>query len=326
MVYNEVVAAERRNRDVMRVRYEVEVRNNPLNFDCWLAYLELEESASANKTRIRELCRRAVANVPPVPEKRRWRRYVDLWIFLAGYEERHGGLAQAREVYQQCLTLIPHDKFSIAHVWLVAAWTEFRHGNPKRARKILARGIRLAPKPKMFRNCIELEMDLGNWNLCRKLFDKYLTWKPQNWECWVKYAEFEGALGETHRARAIFELGISQHEEMVHKVESSGRLWDSYIEFEISQGEFERTRKLYERLLWETEQNLTVWIRYARFETQENHSVEHARRVFSRAADCFRIRKGNEEKLGVLRQNWLDMEASFGELGDVSLVHSKLPK
>lgn len=45
---------------------------------------------------------------------------------------------------------------------------------------------------------------------CRKLYEKYLEWSPENCYAWSKYAELERSLSETERARAIFELAIAQ--------------------------------------------------------------------------------------------------------------------
>jgi len=45
---------------------------------------------------------------------------------------------------------------------------------------------------------------------CRKLYERYLEWSPENCYAWSKYAELERSLVETERARAIFELAISQ--------------------------------------------------------------------------------------------------------------------
>lgn len=53
-------------------------------------------------------------------------------------------------------------------------------------------------------------MQLGNIDRCRKLYEKYLEWSPENCYAWSKYAELEISLGETDRARAIFELAIAQ--------------------------------------------------------------------------------------------------------------------
>lgn len=45
---------------------------------------------------------------------------------------------------------------------------------------------------------------------CRKLYEKYLEWAPENCYAWIKYTELEQSLGDTERARAIFELAIAQ--------------------------------------------------------------------------------------------------------------------
>ncbi len=44
----------------------------------------------------------------------------------------------------------------------------------------------------------------------RKLYEKYLEWRPSNVGAWVRYADLERSLGETERGRALFELAIAQ--------------------------------------------------------------------------------------------------------------------
>ncbi|XP_050386153.1 uncharacterized protein LOC126802550 [Argentina anserina] len=254
-------------------RYEVEVGFNPQNHKAWLAYIGLEEDAGANKNRIRDLFRRAIAIVPPVrPEfyywerKRLWRYYVELWIYYATYEEGHGG--DAAQVYEQCLAVIPHDQFSFAKCGFALPVWSYDTGKVSRV--------------------------------------------------WVRYAEFERGLGETERVRALFELGIVCSELYPELV------WKSYIDFEASEGRTEKSRQLYERLLDHAKQHVRVWASYARFEAQVNHSVENARMVFRRAAPYYVA--WNEFDRDILRKQWLDVEASFGDLGDAGLVDSHLPK
>ena len=62
------------------------MRANPSNYDAWFDYLRLLETDSSEDT-VREIYERAIANVPPAPEKRLWRRYIYLWINYALYEE-----------------------------------------------------------------------------------------------------------------------------------------------------------------------------------------------------------------------------------------------
>ena len=40
---------------------------------------------------VREVYERAIANVPPAPEKRYWQRYIYLWVKYALWEELEAG-------------------------------------------------------------------------------------------------------------------------------------------------------------------------------------------------------------------------------------------
>ncbi|XVF24111.1 hypothetical protein REPUB_Repub13aG0099100 [Reevesia pubescens] len=204
-----------------RFEYEDEVRKNPLNYDAWFDYINLEETVG-EKDRIRHVFERAILNVPPLDA---------------------GDVERARDVYKECLKLIPHSRFSFSKVWILSAQLELRVLNLKAARCILGTAIGMAPKPKIFNKYIELELQLGNIDRCRKLYEKYLEWSPERCYTWVKYAELEMTLCEVPRARAIFELGIAQP--VLDKPEL---LWKSYIGFEDSQGESECVTALKDRL------------------------------------------------------------------------------
>ncbi|KAH0723385.1 hypothetical protein KY285_005939 [Solanum tuberosum] len=312
-----------------RFQYEDQVKMNSRNYDTWFDYIRLEESVG-NKERIREVYERAIANVPPAEEKRYWQRYIYLWINYALYEEIDAqDMERTRHVYRECLKLIPHHKFSFAKIWLLAALFEIRQLRLKEARLLLGEAIGRAPKDKIFKKYIEIELQFGNIDRCRKLYEKYLEWSPENCHAWRKFAGLERSLYETERARAVFELAIDQPALDIPEL-----LWKAYIDFEISEGEFERTRALYERLLNRTK-HLKVWISYAKFEAsamesdveQKKKCLQNARDVFERAVSYLRISAPElKEERGMLLEEWLNMESSFGELGDIKLVHAKLPK
>ncbi|CAH8268222.1 unnamed protein product [Arabidopsis lyrata] len=293
-----------------KLLYEGEVRKNPLNYDSWFDYIRLEETLG-NIDRIRDLYERAIANVPPAQEKRYWQRYIYLWIDYALFEEIVAeDVERTRAVYRECLVLIPHSKFSFAKIWLLAAQFEIRQLNLSGARQILGNAIGKAPKHKIFKKYIEIELHLGNIDRCRKLYTRYLEWSPES--CY-------------ERARAIFELAISQP-----VLDTPELLWKAYIDFEISLGELERTRALYERLLDRTK-HYKVWLSFAKFEASAAQDtdviLEHARAIFDRANTYYKESKPElKEERAKLLEDWLNMEASFGIPGDVSAVQSKLPK
>lgn len=59
---------------------------NPHNYDAWFDYLRLVEN-DADADTVREVYERAIANIPPIQEKRHWKRYIYLWINYTLYEE-----------------------------------------------------------------------------------------------------------------------------------------------------------------------------------------------------------------------------------------------
>ncbi|KAL6530874.1 Crooked neck-like protein 1 [Orobanche gracilis] len=350
-------------------QYEDEVRKNPLNYDVWFDYIRLEESCG-DKQRIEDVYERAIANIPPAQEKRFWQRYIYLWINYMLYEELDAqDVDRTRDIYNLCLKMIPHAKLSFAKIWLMAGQFEIRQLNIDRARRILGSAIGMAPKDKIFKKYIEIELQLGNVERCRKLYEKYLEWSPENCYAWSKFAELERSLAETERARALFELAIDQP-----ALDMPELLWKAYIDFEISGFEFERTRALYERLLNRTK-HLKVWISYAKFEAsvmekgiqeskmsesdyeqrkvwisyakfeasvmeegiqesemsesdyeQRQKCLQRARAVFERALSYLRTSAPElKEERAMLLEEWLNMESSFGKLGDVNLVLGKLP-
>ncbi|KAF9616182.1 hypothetical protein IFM89_028958 [Coptis chinensis] len=324
-----------------RIQYEEEVRKSPLNYDAWFDYIRLEEGIG-NKERIREVYERAIANVPPAEEKSYWQRYIYLWINYALYEELDAqDMDRTREVYKQCLNLIPHHKFSFAKIWLLAAQFEIRQKNLNGARKLFGNSIGRAAEEKIFKKYIEIEMQIGDFRRCRALYERYLEWAPHNCYAWLKYAELEHSLCESERARAIFELAVAQP-----ALDMPELLWKKYIDFEISEGENERVRQLYERLLDRTK-NLKVWISFAHFEAtasmegcdmfekndqasllqQRQHRLQRTRRVFERALNHFRTSAPElEEERAMLLEEWLNTESSFGDIGNVGLVQNELPK
>ncbi|XP_030577074.1 crooked neck-like protein 1 isoform X2 [Archocentrus centrarchus] len=304
-----------------RFQYEEEVKANPHNYDAWFDYLRLVES-DADPDTVREVYERAIANMPPIQEKRHWRRYIYLWINYALYEELEvKDPERTRQVYQACLELIPHKKFTFAKIWLLFAQFEIRQKSLQAARKIMGTAIGKCPKNKLLKGYIELELQLREFDRCRKLYEKYLEFTPENCTTWIKFAELETILGDTDRARAIFELAIGQP-----RLDMPEVLWKSYIDFEIEQEEFENTRNLYKRLLQRT-QHVKVWISCAKFELSVDgpDRLQKCRQIYEEANRGMRNCEEKEERL-MLLESWRDFEKEFGTDGTRERVRKLLPE
>ncbi|KMP09677.1 pre-mRNA-splicing factor clf1 [Coccidioides immitis RMSCC 2394] len=316
-----------------RVQYEEQVKENPKNYDAWFDYIRLEE-ASGNVERVRDVYERAIAQIPPSQEKRHWRRYIYLWIFYALWEEMENhDFGRARQIYQECLKLIPHKKFTFAKVWLLKAQFEIRQMDLRAARRTLGHALGACPKDKLFRGYIDLERQLFEFVRCRTLFEKQIEWNPSQTQAWIKFAELERGLDDLERARAIYELGISQP-----SLDMPELLWKAYIDFEEYEGEYDRTRSLYERLLEKTD-HVKVWINYARFEINipENEDDEdeekpvseeaksRARKIFERAHKVMKEKDLKEDRVALLNA-WKSFEQTHGTPTDITNIEKQMPR
>ena len=135
----------------------------------------------------------------------------------------------------------------------------------------------------------------------------------------MKYAELETILGDTDRARAIYELAVDQPAMDMPEV-----LWKAYIDFEIEQEEPSLVRQLYERLLDRT-QHVKVWVSYAKFEeVQEDASM--ARSVFERGDKGLQSVGAESEQRVLLLEAWRDFEMAHGDADSQETIRRKMPK
>jgi len=179
----------------------------------------------------------------------------------------------------------------------------------------------MCPKDKLFRGYIDLEIQLREFDNCRRLYEKFLEFGPDNCTTWIKFAELEGILGDIDRARAIYELAIEQT-----RLDMPELLWKAFIDFEIEQQEYDRARKLYSKLLKRT-QHVKVWLSLAQFEASidESDSMERARDVFEQAYKTLRTATDKEERL-MLVEHWLDFEKERGSKESLARVEKYRPK
>ncbi|XKL64727.1 hypothetical protein PGB90_004813 [Kerria lacca] len=300
---------------------EKEIKENPMNYDAWFDYIAIVES-EGNVDIIRDIYERAIANIPPSKDKQHWKRYIYLWIYYAVFEELEcGDIERTRYVYTTCINVIPHKHFTFAKIWLLYAMFEIRQKNLQKARKTLGLAIGKYPKNKLFKGYIDLEIQLQEVDRCRKLYENYLRFNPENCLAWVQFAELETFIGDVERGREIYKCGIN-----CPQLDMPELLWKSYIDFEISQNERENARELYEKLLEKT-LHFKVWISYVQFEMSNNteNSKQLARNIFDRANKALKEAGEKEERVKLL-QAWKAFEKTNGNEENLEKVLKIMPK
>ena len=69
---------------------------------------------------------------------------------------------------------MPNKRFTFAKIWLLYSAFEVRRTELGAARKVLGASIGMCPKEKLFKGYIEQELQLREFDNCRKLYAKYL--------------------------------------------------------------------------------------------------------------------------------------------------------
>lgn len=320
---NDVIITKRRS------AYEAALGANPTDYDAWFEYLRMEQDEVGDLDIIRDLYERAIAQVPPIQEKRYWRRYIYLWLYYATYEELAAkDYERTTSIYVAALALIPHERFTFSKVWLTYAQFLVRRHDLKLARRTLGQALGRCPKASLYTGYIEMELQLREFDRARTLYGKFIEWAPECSSTWCKFAELEGLLGDEERARSIYEMAISDECEAEGIfIDMPELIWKAYIDFEFEEGAYDRARALYERLLLKTD-HIKVWVSYATFEAsvpEDDNSMNRARQVLQRAYDHFKEANLLAERL-LLMEAWRELEVAKGTAESLEALSARLPK
>lgn len=338
-----------------RLKYEQQLKEDPQDFDTLWSLLNLLQQEQ-NPDAIRHWFSHIKTHKPPISGGKSvtWRRYVFLWIRYALWQEFEAqSIDDARSVWNDCLGVIPHTQFSFGKVWIHFAEFELRHDGLSSARKVLGRAIGQTctskPKKKILRYYIGLEKSLGEWNRCRKLYEKWLELAITSSQIndassiLFEYIEFEKELNEVDRVTSLYNTGLELCQ-VTAKLQTS-ILWISFIDFYKDEMRYNEARDLYKQLV-AAEDTTRNWIAYAFFESSilspaqlealekstdtevefeitDTHK-KSTRAVFQAAADHYKANKEDQNRLVILQQ-WKKYEEEHGTSDSLKAVESKLP-
>ena len=335
-----------------KMDYETTLNNNAYDYDTWWLYLDLVSESFPNQ--IMQTFEKAIVDSRPkgLSKTLHWKRYVYLWMRYICYVELEleNSLLED-ELFQRLINdIIPHEHFTFSKIWLMYAKFLIRQDDVPRARKILGRAIGLCPKSKTFKGYIELEVKLKEFDRVRKIYEKFIEFRPSDLQIWSQYAELEENLGDWDRVRGIYAIALDENSQFLTR-EAKIELLQKYITFETESQEFEEARKLYRSYLELNEYSVQSWIEFAmyqsstpteqqlsdlaklqsenvdediEFEITDENKVE-ARKVFEEAVAFFKDKDDKEGRLSIL-EALRDYEETYGTELDQETVGKKLPK
>ncbi|KAH0793706.1 crooked neck-like protein 1 [Histomonas meleagridis] len=301
-----------------RAHYQELLKANPLDYDAWFELCQLLQDLADIET-TRENYQTAVSHPPPLKkEKQQWSKYVLLCINFAIFEEKIAKNPEnARNVYHNIISLVPHKKFTFSRLWILYAYFEIRQKNIQTARLALGHAIGTCPRPAIFDAYIEIEIMMGEKENVRKLFKQYIATIPSDIRAWVKYASFENNNHNVEEARKIFEDAIESR-----AVDAVEMLWSYYIEFESNVGSLDNVRQLYQRSL-EASNKLSLWKGWIMLEAEVADDLDRARELFDEAEKTLADRREDRRKLRDFR---VAFEEQFGNDETIERARAMVPK
>ncbi|SCU87076.1 LAFA_0E04566g1_1 [Lachancea sp. 'fantastica'] len=254
--------AEKRRRE-----YKVALARNPRDYDMWWLYLDL--LADHYPSALAEELEKSVSgNAPEEQDKSlSWRRYVHLWLRVLIYFELHSGnITKTRELFARLTKeVLPNKRFTFAKIWTSYAKFELRQGNLTAARKILGYALGTCPKRKLYKDYIDLEIRLKDFDRVRKIYEQFIAYDPSDLVTWFDYAELEENLGDEERARAIYRLAASS--DVGFDNDRRCEIMKKLIDFETGEGEFDKALSAYKELLEMSFYDSDIWIEMALYQS-----------------------------------------------------------
>ena len=264
-----------------RIIYEKKLKENNMDYDTWFDYTKLEEEYGTENS-CREIYERAISNIPPIKEKKYWKRYVYLWINYALYEECVcNNIEVTEEIYKNILDLIPHKEFTFSNIWILATNFYLRQKNIDKVRKLFGISMGMCPKKKVIDSYINIELQLGNNDRVKKIFQSYIQKFPSDENIWFNFCKFEESLEEYNVAEVLYINSIkfmkeNKNDKGLYKMYSE--LINFYSNLIITKKEKKeknsinnKIKKTYEEMLKNKliikyinkEQEIDIWNKYA---------------------------------------------------------------
>ena len=308
--------------DKRRRHYKGILKENSRNYDIWFDLVLLEESIDHNNETIEETYQQIQKTHPQIDEKKFWKKYIYLNLSYATFLEiTKSDLTKAIQVVSDLVALLHEKGIKSKKIWIFGFKQFIRNREITKARQFLGRALGINPHQKLFRNYIEFEAQLGNFDRCEKLYKKWLQTFPDNSEVWEDYLDYNKGLDKRERVEAIFRLGVSGKFEVTHPE----KIYKKYIDINTEWGEHEKVRQAFTELLKKTD-HVKVFLACAHFESSIGN-LQNMRDIFSSADESLKGKAHMKEERALLLRSWLDLEQELQEGSEwVNKVVSKMPK
>lgn len=311
-----------------KAKYKNDIEKDETNYDSWWAYIDLIEQ-SHEIDNLRQIFKDACLRVPQDTYKSgKWRKFIMIWVKFAFWEEfDNGDINAARNIWNECLSIIPHKQFILGKAWVGLADFELRNNTDEdglaKFRKVMGRALgqmnKLGPKKNILQHYIATEKKLAEWDRVRQIYQKWLecalVFRLNCDGIFKEYLEFESSLGETRRCESLYQMAFEliKNEDVVSCFNQK-ELFKMAVSFYTDEMKYDEIRKLYKNLVL-TAPSADNWISFALFESTIP-TVEQLERFLQSDNELLEVEVG-EEQIGKSRDVFRKAENHFKNLNDI---------
>lgn len=218
---------------------------NPNDYRLWLSVINLKEEMMKTMKinedlvfQVRDLYEKAISNVPNMISKidgnnensiwnigSIWKFYITIWLKYAIFEMKLENNFKVEKIYTGILDIVK-SKVSSSSLFdmIYLAYAEYLLNQDRLSemRLLFGQSIGNNPSHSVFQKYIHTERRLGNYDRCRKLYEKYVFCFVNNPFVWVLFALFEEEAKEFERAKMILLCSVQVCVDYVDVITRSG--------------------------------------------------------------------------------------------------------
>lgn len=179
----------------------------------------------------------------------------------------------ARNLFDRAVTLLPR----ISQLWYKYIHLEELLGNVLGARAIFERWITWNPDDKAWQAYIKLEERYAESDRASAVFERWITHRPEP-RNFVKWAKWEEERGQPTKARQVFQTALEFFGDEEEQIEKAQAVYNHFAKMETRLKEFARAQVIYKYALSRLprSKSAALYDAYTRFEKQhgDRSSVE----------------------------------------------------
>jgi crooked neck len=155
-------------------------------------------------------------------------------------ELKSRNVQHSRNLFDRAVTLLPR----IDQLWYKYVYLEELLGNVAGARQVFERWMTWEPDDKAWSAYIKMEERYGEQDRASAIYERWIAVRPEP-RVWVKWAKFEEERGRDDKARQVFQTALEFFGDEEQQIKRAQAVFNAFAKMETRFKEYERARVIY---------------------------------------------------------------------------------